>query len=131
MNLLILILVVLLLLYVVFILIVRKLAKEWSLTDRRFFDENWQRILDLHDYKHGILEADKLLDEMLRKRGYQGSLGEKLKKSAKQFSDLNALWTAHKVRNKLAHELGYQLKEKEYRAAMSGFRKAFHDLNLL
>lgn len=83
------------------------------------------------DYKHAVMEGDKLLDQMLKKRGYEGSLGEKMKKARKIFSDNNGLWIAHKVRNKLAHELDYHLKDAEYSAAMKGFKTAFKDLGLL
>ncbi len=131
MNPLILILVVLIVLYLGFILTVRMLEKKWSKADLHFFAKNWKRIAKLDNQKEAILEADKLLDQMLKRKGYQGSLGDKLKAAANNFDDLNALWSAHKVRNKLAHELDYRLKDREFQTAMSGFRKAFRDLKLI
>lgn len=131
MNWLIIILVVLVAIYILFVLAVKALRQKWSMNDRKFFNVNWERISDMNDWKHALLEADKLLDVMLRKRGYQGSLGDKLKKHALLFSDLDAVWNAHKLRNKLAHELDFQLKDKQFKQAMSAFRRAFQDLDLL
>ena len=36
-----------------------------------------------------------------------------MKKYGKHFKNENAIWEAHKRRNKLAHEVGYKLDEKE------------------
>ena len=60
-----------------------------------------------------IMEYDKVLDRILWELGYQGSLGEKMKKYGKHFKNENAIWEAHKRRNKWAHEVGYKLDEKE------------------
>jgi 5'-deoxynucleotidase YfbR-like HD superfamily hydrolase len=130
MDFLIIILVVLIAIYLAFLFVVRSMGKKWSVADRKFFQENWARIMSFSDQKHAVMEADKLLDVVLKKRGYQGSLGEKLKRHGKVFSDLNALWAAHKLRNRLAHELNFRLSEAEAKQAMRTFRKAFEDLGL-
>ncbi|MDX9970950.1 MAG: hypothetical protein RBS56_03530 [Candidatus Gracilibacteria bacterium] len=92
---------------------------------------NWFRILDLskHDLSKAVLDADKLLDFALSKKGKNGSLGEKLKSSKSLFSDINAVWVAHKLRNKLAHELK-QIDEKELKNAISVYKKALIDLGV-
>jgi len=130
MNLLIIILVVLVALYLGFSFVVNLMGRKWSVADKKFFLENWTRILNFSDQKHAVMEADKLLDVVLKKRGYQGSLGDKLKKHGKVFSDLNGLWTAHKLRNKLAHELDFRLSDVEAKQAIRTFKKAFEDLGL-
>lgn len=126
------ILIGLVILYVVFLFITKNfLKKRWSNQDRTFFVRNWQKILSEKDDKHKIMDADKLLDAMLKKKGLSGSLGDKLKNNAKLFSDLNGLWEAHRLRNKLAHEIDFKLKTAQSERAISGFRKAFKDLDLL
>ena len=123
-------LVVLVVLYLIVMIWSKSLKKRWSQADLKFFSNNWQRILHLADQKHAVIEADKLLDHMLKRRGFQGTLGDKLKKTQAVFTDRNAVWEAHKVRNKLAHELDYRLSESEHRRAINGFEKAFRDLGL-
>ncbi len=106
--------------------------EDFSKSDSKFFLEQWRKILGraMTDPKHAILDADKLLDLVLKKKGYRGSLGEKLKKSGKLFSDLNGVWSAHKVRNKIAHELNFEVSEKESKRVLSQFARALRDLGL-
>ncbi len=58
------------------------------------------------DWKLAIIEADIILDDVLKEKGYTGnSLGERLKSiSPQQLSTLNDAWEAHKVRNRIAHD---------------------------
>jgi hypothetical protein len=59
-----------------------------------------------NDWKLAIIEADIILDETLKQKGFIGnSLGERLKTvSADQLQSVGDAWEAHKVRNKIAHE---------------------------
>jgi hypothetical protein len=98
--------------------------------DLKYFRGAWTQILAENDAKLQILEADKLLDKVLMKYGYKGSLGEKLKKSSSLFHDLDGLWAAHKCRNKIAHELNYQVSIQERRRVLQQFERAFKDLGL-
>lgn len=58
-----------------------------------------------NDWKLAIIEADIILDETLKKIGYNGvSLGERLKSiSPNQLTCLDDAWQAHKIRNQIAH----------------------------
>lgn len=58
------------------------------------------------DWKLAIIEADIMLDDLLKQRGYIGnSLGERLKStSSDQLKTLNDAWDAHKIRNRIAHD---------------------------
>jgi len=59
-----------------------------------------------NDWKLAIIEADIILDEILKQQGYAGnSLGERLKSIApSQLESLQDAWEAHKVRNNIAHQ---------------------------
>jgi len=59
-----------------------------------------------NDWKLAIIEADIILDEILKQKGYAGnSLGERLKSIApSQLESLQDAWEAHKVRNSIAHQ---------------------------
>lgn len=58
-----------------------------------------------NDWKLAIIEADILLDQALKDRGYAGvSLGERLRGlTPTQLQSLDDAWNAHKVRNQIAH----------------------------
>lgn len=59
-----------------------------------------------NDWKLAIIEADIILDGLLKERGYVGAtLGERLKSiSPNQLGSLQDAWEAHKTRNMIAHE---------------------------
>lgn len=59
-----------------------------------------------NDWKLAIIEADIILDDVLKEKGFAGNtLGERLRSiSPTQLASLNDAWEAHKVRNRIAHE---------------------------
>ncbi len=59
-----------------------------------------------NDWKLAIIEADIILDDILKQRGFVGnSLGERLKNiSPYQLRSLDDAWEAHKIRNRIAHD---------------------------
>lgn len=118
-------------LLVLFSVVVFRKRKKYSDKDLNFIKMNWFRILDLStsDLSKAVLDADKLLDFALLKKGKTGTLGEKLKSSNSLFSDINAVWGAHKLRNKIAHELK-KVDEKELRNAISVYKRALQDLGV-
>ncbi len=115
---------------VFFGVLISKRKHKLSKGEEDFVRNQWRMIGKGQNPKNDILEADKLLDFILEKYGYSGSLGEKLKKAERLFSDVNGVWLAHKMRNKFAHEINYQPSEFEFRAALENFRKALIDLKI-
>ncbi len=79
-----------------------------------------------------IINADKLLDEALKKSHYKGkTMGERLVSAQHQLGDNDAVWNAHKLRNRLVHEDMSKLKEREVKHALVGFRGGLKDLGAL
>jgi hypothetical protein len=109
--------------------IVSRSRKPLSAAEKERYSRVWEKILK-SDPRHAIMEADKLLYELMEKKGYRGSLGDKLKKAGPSFTDIDGVWKAHKLRNRLAHELGMELNEGQYRMALGQFKKAYRDLGL-
>ena len=70
-----------------------------------------------------ILEYDKLLDLCLKHKGLSGTLGEKMQQYTNLFRDTDAIWRAHKLRNRLAHELDFVPNESEFRASAQAFTR--------
>lgn len=60
--------------------------------------------------KQALITADKSLDNALRDVVAGETMGERLKASRDKFDrDIyNKLWEAHKIRNNLVHESGYE-----------------------
>ncbi len=90
----------------------------------------WERARLLSDPVLQIVEADKVLDEALRLLQFNGTLGEKLRKAGPRFSRLNDLWSAHKLRNTLVHELKSTPDRAVIEKALSSYRQALRDLGV-
>lgn len=79
-----------------------------------------------------IIDTDKILDDVLKSRRYKGkSMGERLMAAQRDLSNNDAVWVAHKLRNKLVHDEDVKLTEKKVRDALMGFRQALRDLGAL
>ncbi len=79
-----------------------------------------------------VLNADKLVDQALRDLGIKGqTMGERMKNSVTLFSDRNGIWTAHKLRNTIAHESDARVTYEDAKYALSCFRQALKDLGAI
>lgn len=79
-----------------------------------------------------VLNADKLLNHALEQRGFKGqNMGERMKNANKTFSNNNAVWSAHKLRNQIAHEPDVRVTYDSAKAALGGFRQALKDLGAI
>jgi hypothetical protein len=82
--------------------------------------KNYIRSEDEALLRMAIIEADTMLEDMVRSMGYQGiTFGEMLKNIPRSDAPwLDAAWEAHRLRNILAHEGSrYRLSHREaYRA---------------
>jgi len=67
--------------------------------------EEHMRSVNPSDWKVAIMEADNMLDEVVKRMGYHGdTLGERMKNiEASDFPYLDEVWQAHKTRNRIAH----------------------------
>ncbi len=55
------------------------------------------------DWRQAIIEADIMLEEVLRQAGYPGdTVGERLRVA--RFDSIQDAWEAHEVRNQIAHQ---------------------------
>jgi len=103
-------------------------------------DDRWRRIISLAnsdnptEWRHAVIEADVMLDELLLQQGYIGNtLGERLKTVPKEkMHSLDAAWEAHKVRNEIAHAgSDFILTQREARRALDNYRKVFDEFHFI
>lgn len=86
------------------------------------------------NWRMAILEADTMLDEMLKKIGAEGeTLGERLRSmDVSEFRSLQMAWDAHKMRNTIAHEgLDYQLNKHEAQRVISLYKQVFSEFQYI
>ncbi|OGN09142.1 MAG: hypothetical protein A2998_00975 [Candidatus Staskawiczbacteria bacterium RIFCSPLOWO2_01_FULL_37_25b] len=85
------------------------------------------------EWKLAIIEADTLVDDILKSANYPGdTMGERLTNIERgQLLSLDGLWEAHKIRNKLAHDVDYFLRYAEARRAITLYEAALKELDAL
>lgn len=87
---------------------------------------------DQRSCQFAVIEADKLLDIAMKESGVRGdTMGERLKTAKASWSDRNAVWTAHKLRNQIVHEADVRVNYDTARRALAGFKKALRDMGAI
>lgn len=119
---------------IIVLAIVSRLARRRpSKLDKEYFQLHWAELLARVKTPEGmmlaIIDADKLLDEALKRHHMKGkTTGERLVSAQRMISDNDAVWYAHKLRNRLVHEPHVRLKKSEARNALAGFKQGLMDL---
>lgn len=79
-----------------------------------------------------IINADKLVDAALRERGVGGNtMGERMKTAESLWSRSDALWDAHKLRNRIVHETDASVSYDQARRALAAYKRALKDLGAI
>jgi hypothetical protein len=58
-------------------------------------------------------------------------MGDRLKRVGDRFSNLNAVWRAHKLRNAIAHESDFEISYKQAYNALQVYKQALKDLGAI
>ena len=104
--------------------------------DREFVAQHWREIGHMMSaggagLKSALIEADKLLDYVMQAKGFKGeNMGDRLKQNGSQFSDLNGIWSAHKLRNRYAHEVHIDVVPREVETAVRQLGTGIKDLGV-
>lgn len=103
-----------------------------------YFEQRWREVLALFKDERAtwplaVINADKLLDDALKKRRFKGkTMGERMVAAQKWFSNNDAVWFSHKLRNRLVHEADTtKLREADVKQALDGFKRGLRDLGAL
>jgi hypothetical protein len=79
-----------------------------------------------------VLNADKLLDQALQARGLKGSTtADRMKSASKLFTNRNYVWSAHRLRNKIAHDADVRVTYDDARRALGDFKRALKDVGAI
>ena len=97
----------------------------------------WQKIMqrldadDEAEYKLAIIEADTLLDEMLKKMRLAGNnVDERLEKvTLFMLPSVEELKVAHRTRSSIVYDVDYRLSLQEARRVLLAYQKAFEQLD--
>ena len=103
-------------------------------------NSKWEKVIvhinstNPSDWKLAILECDIMLSEILEKMGYmQPSIGDKLKSiEPSDFTNIEAAWEAHKIRNAIAHEgSDFMINEREAKRVIGLYEAVFREFEYI
>jgi hypothetical protein len=116
---------------------ITRMNRQRSGLDKQYYEKQWGVITGYKNnggpgWQMAVIEADKLLDNALSNRNFAGqTMGERLKSAKGSFMNNDAIWQAHKLRNRLAHEQNVQLNIVVVEQALRAFRNGLKDLGAL
>ena len=116
------------------------------LTGRKFISKrvmatvirDWQEIEALlkggisSQLKQALIVADRSLDSVLKDLVVGGTMGERLKNAQNLFhpQTYDKIWQAHKLRNALVHESGFEVQGFVLRSSIENLRSGLNELGL-
>lgn len=100
------------------------------------FRERWRRLQkklpNRESWLEALIEADKLLDEAMKKRKIKGStMGERLVNAQKDFKDKDEVWFGHKLCKRHQEHPELKLKKDDVKRALVALRQALKDLGAI
>lgn len=112
-------------------------SREYDL-DKTGIKNRWQEIENMlkrpgeMNYKIAVMEADKLLDYVLKSMTMSGKdMGERIRFASFKYSRLRKVWWAHVLRNQLVHEATFSLDHTTAKRAIKTFERALRELGAL
>ncbi len=112
---------------------------EFSRLDEKRILRAWQkvkaRLAKQHEAERrlAVVEADLILDEVIKIAGYQGeTMGDRLKGlTPANLSNIERVWRAHKIRNRIVHEPDFAMTAMEAEEMVDIYHKALQEFGLL
>ncbi|MDB5161534.1 MAG: hypothetical protein JWM52_42 [Candidatus Saccharibacteria bacterium] len=87
---------------------------------------------EVSSYSMSIMNADKLLDQAMMDRGIAGQkMADRMKNMKAKWTNANHVWSAHKLRNQIAHEPDVRVDYDGARRALAAFRQALKDVGAI
>jgi hypothetical protein len=101
--------------------------------------KRWHKILleaeknPPHSFVLAIIEADKFVDEALKKIGLGGEhMADRLERlGAYDLKTLDHVWRAHRIRNELVHSPDFQISPVDARGVLNIYEKFLEELGIL
>jgi len=105
----------------------RRAIKGWRQIQKRL----WSR--EQNQWKLAILEADHILNEILKMSGYLGpNLEEKLELiTSAQLTNVEDVKRVHQIRHKIASDPSFEISFEETKEIIGIYKESFKELNLI
>jgi len=86
-----------------------------------------------HSYTTAIVNADILVDELLKDAGFEGKdMGDRLGKlNGLRIRSLEGVWSAHRLRNKIVHTSGFEASKKAKEETLHVYEEFLKEIKIL
>lgn len=120
-------------------LVKRKIKPKELAVDKKVVAKNWEALMKKSEvappqsYVLAIIEADKFVDDILKKLGYEGEhMADRLARlNDSDVKSLPKLWRAHRVRNDLAHTPDFEINSVDAKEILEIYEKFLKELGVL
>lgn len=119
--------IIVIILFGVIVTFVSSTTKKHLKKDKKsYYEKEIQKVSTLPSPTERIMRYDMIMHHILKDYGYSGTVGDQLKAKPRMMSNLNVIWSLHKLRNKLAHDMGtvsvdlLEKKAQEFEKAVLG-----------
>lgn len=107
--------------------------------EKEFFAKQWKLISEKieqdqpHSWTLAVVEADKLIDEAMKRMGVQGEhFADRLSNfDGTEIGSIEKLWRAHRIRNDITHLPGFALSKKDSIEILAVYKKFLIEVGLL
>ena len=91
-----------------------------------------KHLVEKDKWAQAILDADSLVDELLKKKRYGGkTMGERLVSAQKDLKKNDGIWFAHRFSNKLSSSKSFTVDKKDVVKVLNNYKDALVDLDAL
>lgn len=121
---------------VILVVLISYVSKNSHGLDKKYYSSHWMKVeetfaMSESGMRLAVIDGDKLVDHALKKSRVAGeTMGERLK-NVNYLKNIDNLWAAHKLRNRLVHEPDMKPKKNEMKNALVAFRKTLRELGAL
>jgi len=86
-----------------------------------------------HSYTTAIVNADILIDELLKDAGFDGKdMGDRLGKlNGLRIRSLDGVWSGHRLRNKIVHTSGFEASKKAKDETLRVYEEFLKEIKIL
>lgn len=87
--------------------------KQLTAKQKQQLQTHWSQVQTITEPTKQILEAEKVFTSAWRYRGVQGSFADQWKRVGGSYSNEQAVWNAHKLRNRIVHQPNAEATKKD------------------
>ncbi len=110
--------------------IIRKPLNKRSITKK--WKNLMKHLVEKDKWAQAILDADSLVDEVLKKKRYGGkTMGERLVSAQKDLKKNDGIWFAHRFSNKLSSSKSFTVDKEDVVKVLNNYKDALVDLDAL